>query len=152
MHRGKPIHVSEILALLLENGGIRCTTPPVLYMWEDSGKVARKIEIKTLPEFLSLFGNRTTYQVYVERPSIGYLDRGRFAVKSLSIVTTYRGGGKWSEPRIQTEEEEITRDYSRRFREKAGRRAVTIGKRVQSVLTVLSILLEAYKILEELKG
>ena len=146
-----PVLVGDIVAALLENGGIRSTTLPVLYLWKDSGRVVRRIEIKTLEEFLSLFGVGT-YQVYIENPEIDYVDSKRFRVNSLSIVTRYQGDGKWSEPVIQTDEEEVTRDFSRDFKAKATRRAARIAGKVQGTLTILSILYEAYKIIRGIRG
>jgi|SRR6267143_109916 len=146
-----PVLVSDIVAALLENGGIRCTTPPSLYLWRDSGRVVRRIEIKTLEEFLSLFGVGT-YQVYIENPDIDYVDSKKFKVNSLSIVTSYLGDGKWSEPKLQTDEEEVTRDYSRDFKAKAIRRAERIAGKVQGTLTILSILYEAYKVIRGIRG
>ena len=146
-----PVLVGDIVAALLENGGIRPTTRPVLYLWKDSGRVVRRIEIKTLEEFLSLFGEGT-YQVYIENPEIDYVDSKRFRVNSLSIVTRYQGDGKWSEPVIQTDEEEVTRDFSRDFKAKATRRAARIAGKVQGTLTILSILYEAYKIIRGIRG
>jgi hypothetical protein len=146
-----PVLVSDIVAALLENGGIRSTTPPVLYLWKDSGRVVRRIEIKTLEEFLSLFGVGT-YQVYIENPDIDHVDSKKFRVNSLSIVTSYTGDGKWSEPILQTDEEEVTPDYSRDFKAKATRRAARIAGRVQGTLTILSILYEAYKIIRGIRG
>lgn len=143
--------VSDIVAALLENGGIRSRTPPVLYLWRDTGRVVRRIEIKTLEEFLSVFGVGT-YQVYIENPDIDYVDSEKFRVNSLSIVTSYMGDGKWSEPILQTDEEEVTRDYSRDFKAKATRRAERIAGKVQGTLTILSILYEAYKIIRGIRG
>src|SRR5438132_14249545 len=111
----KPVLVGRIVAALLENGGIRSTTSPVHYLWKDSGRVVRRIEIKTLEEFLSLFGEGT-YQVYIENPEIDYVDSKRFRVNSLSIVTRYQGDGKWSEPVIQTEAEEVAAAFSGDFK------------------------------------
>jgi len=147
----KPVLVSDIVAALLENGGITSRTPPVLYLWKDSGRVVRRIEIKTLEEFLSLFGVGT-YQVYIENPDIAYVDSKRFRVNSLSIVTRYLGDGKWSEPILQTDEEEVTPDYSGDFKAKAARRATRIAGKVQGTLTILSILFEAYKIIRGIRG
>ena len=113
--------------------------------------MVRRIEIKTLEEFLSLFGVGT-YQVYIENPEIDYIDSKRFKVNSLSIVTRYLGDGKWSEPVIQTDEEEVTRDFSRDFKAKATRRAARIAGKVQGTLTILSILYEAYKIIRGIRG
>ena len=147
----KPVLVSDIVAALLENGGITSRTSPVLYLWKDSGRVVRRIEIKTLEEFLSLFGVGT-YQVYIENPDIAYVDSKRFRVNSLSIVTRYLGDGKWSEPILQTDEEEVTRDYSGDFKAKAARRATRIAGKVQGTLSILSILYEAYKIIRGIRG
>ncbi len=147
----KPVLVSDIVAALLENGGIGSATPPSLYLWRDSGRVVRRIEIKTLEEFLIVFGVGT-YQVYIENPHIDYVDSRKFKVNSLSIVTSYLGDGKWSEPILQTDEEEVTRDYSRDFKEKAKRRAARIAGQVQGTLTILSILYEAYKIIRGIRG
>src|SRR5437667_12760421 len=93
----RPELVGDIVAAPLENGGIRSTTSRVLYLWKDSGRLVRRIEIKTLEEFLSLF-EVGTYQVYIENPEIDYVDSKRFKVNSHSIVTRYIGDGKWSEP------------------------------------------------------
>ena len=146
----QPLRVSDVIAMLLENGGIRSKAPPVLYLWRESGRVVRRIEIKTLEEFFSLFGVGT-YQVYIEKPEIEYIDRRKFRVNSLSIVASYLGNGKWSEPMLQTDEEEITEDY-RDFKAVAKRRAVKISKKLQGALTVLSMLYEVYKIIRLVKA
>ena len=62
------------------------------------------------------------------------------------------GDGKWSEPILQTDEEEVTPDYSGDFKAKAARRATRIAGKVQGTLTILSILFEAYKIIRGIRG
>ena len=53
---------------------------------------------------------------------------------------------------LQTDEEEVTRDFSREFKAKAARRAARIAGKVQGTLTILSILYEAYKIIRGIRG
>jgi hypothetical protein len=143
--------ISDILAELLDYGGIKSAAQPHLFLWRQSGNVARRVEIKTVKQFLNLFGVGT-YQIYVENPEIEGVDPENFAINSLSITTTYSVEGNWSEPRIQTDEEEITPDYIKDFNRKAKDRAKRIASKAQGALTILSLMMDAYKIIRDFSG
>jgi hypothetical protein len=145
------ILVGDILAELLEYGGISSTTPPALYIWRNERGVERRIEIKTFEQFLTLFGIGT-YQIYIADPVVDNIDPEKFTLNSLSITLSYLGDSNWTEPRIQTDEEEITPDYAQDFNAKVKGRAQKIAKKGQGALTIISILLDLYSTIKHLTG
>ena len=151
MSERNPVLLCDVLAELLEYGGILSETPPVLYVWRAIAGIERRIEVKTFEEFLNIFG-LGTYQIYVANPNIDGIDPEKFTVNSFSVIISYLGDGKWSTPRIQTDEEEITPEYAENFKVTAMERAKKMAKKGEGALTILSLFLDFYKMLKGLAG
>ena len=137
--------ICDVLSELLEYGGITNETPPVLYFWQPDGDIEKRIEIKSFDQFFNTFCEGR-YQVYLEYPILEYIDTEKISITSLSITVAYSGSGDWSEPRVQTIDEEITQAYSGDdLGSWAKVRANKIAEKVKAALTILSLFIELYR-------
>lgn len=153
MSQKEPVKLCEIIAELLAYGGFETSTPPVLYVWLGEGLTERKVEITTFDQFLNIF-HEGTCQVYIANPTIDYVDSEKVTVESLSVTLCYMGNSDWSEPHVQTYEEEITpTNFSMEtFKAAAKERSKKIGEKVRGALTILSLVLELYRTIGRLSG
>ena len=99
--------------------------------------IERRIEIHTVNQFVKNFGTGL-YQIYVTNPEISGIDPESFKVTSLSITIAYNDDGTWSEPNIQTWEEEISPEYKDNFDKLAQERALKIAGKIKDVLLLIT--------------
>lgn len=137
--KNKLVTIPQLLYTILSLAGIRCNENPSLTVWKSQLGMERKLEIVSMEQFVKTFGEGV-YQIYVKNPEISSIDPEPFKVKSLSITIAYEGDNVWSEPEMQTEEEEITPDYMHDFANKAFDRAGKITSKVKEGLLILSVL------------
>ncbi len=130
------VTVPELLYTLLALGGIKCKDLPSLYVGRTVLGVEHHIKIETMGQLIKNFGVGM-YQIFVTHPEISGIDTKTFRIKTLSINIAYEGKGKWSEPFIRTEEEEITPEFADDFKKLAHERAKKVALKLKDAALVL---------------
>jgi hypothetical protein len=153
---GNPVHlpggkISELSAImyeLLEYGGIICGEEVTrLYLWRVQGDVPVRKEITTLEELLTTFGPGT-YQIEVNDPTIEGIDPESYMLGVFIVEINYLPSGKWSDPRIHTETEDLPPDYVKDGAidvERVEKRTRRLAKKVEGAMTLLSIFADFYQ-------
>jgi len=150
--------MSEVLAELLEYGGIICKKEetPKLYRWEPEveGRTKR-IEITTFAKFMETLDSGK-YQFETQNPSIEGIDPEPFLVETFIVeVDCVKSGNevKFSSSRVHTDTEEIMPSYAKDTgfdEQKVKARSQKMGKKIEGALTLLSILYKACQVIKEL--
>lgn len=130
------VSVPQVLYTILKLAGIRCKENPIMIAWKTQLAIERKIQINSVDQFIKNFGVGI-YQIYVKNPEISGIDPETFKIKSLSITIAYEGDGVWSDPTIQTEEEEISPMYADNFNELAKERSLKVASKIKDVLITI---------------
>ena len=142
-----PNEMSEILAELLEYGGIICENElPELSLWKpEEGRKTERLKITTLEMFMRTFCSGK-YQVEIKNPHIEGIDPERFSVETFIVEVTCKisedGSASFSSPCIHTDFEEIMPSYttdSELNEQKVKDRSEKMGKKIEGALTILSI-------------
>jgi hypothetical protein len=133
----KPLLVRDVLAPLLELGGIKSSKGITFKLYLQSEFGVRSITIGTYRMFLHTLGTTATYQLVVEEPIIEGLDVQPFKITYMTIEAEYDEKNGWTNPRIHTEEEEIWPE-SRDFKE----RAMQVATKIMRALEILVLMKE----------
>lgn len=128
--------MSEIVKRFLAIAGITCSKPSMT-VWFGGPAASWKISIDTFERFLTIVtSNRhIEYQIDAEDPEIASFDLGSFKLSYLSIIVPYDPKTGWGKPRVQTEIEEISPEYSTTDRIKE--RAFAFAERIKPILETL---------------
>lgn len=130
------VALPQVLYTILKLSGIKCKENPTLIAWKTQLGVERRIIIHSVEQLMKVFGPGL-YQVYVKNPEVSGIDPETFKIKSLSITIAYEGKGKWGEPFIQTDEEEISPEYANNFNKLAKERSIKIALKIKDVIVTI---------------
>ncbi len=132
------VSVPDVLYTILKVAGITCKENPSMIAWKTQLGIERKIEILSVDQFLKNFGPGM-YQIYVNNPEITGIDPEVFKITSLSITIAFNDDGTWSDPNIQTWEEEISPEYTEEDYDKlAHERSLKIADKIKDVLLLIT--------------
>lgn len=145
----KSSELSHILEEILDYGGIICTDgeKPKAYVWRTVNNRSEKHEISKLQEFMDTFGPGV-YQIELSNPRIEGIDPVPYKIGLFYVEIAYLTGGTWGRPHIQTETEEIPREYASSGQidlEKLKARSERLANKIEGAMTILGIFADFYR-------
>lgn len=134
-----PVRMQDLLEDLFKLAGITCRKKPNITQITIRDEIVVEAKIETFPEFVKLYPFARAYYIELQEPKISGI-RETFKVKLLGILIK-RVNDEW-EPRIYTQEQEITSDMTQKLIQ-------YLEKRKQEIFEVVLII---WKIIQSMKA